>query len=257
MPLSSEKRSFVAYVSIHRWTNNTLQMLLADHLHPLLRQLDGEIADVNRARASSDKKTASAAEKQYATAKKLRDELAAFIDNVAQCAERGAPPTDPSCPPRKADAPFRMDLDDGVMINSAALWPLLAPQWKDPEKWWKQLCLAEGKKDYDWAHLARRYFPERVEEKCRTDPSLAVAHGCFWKYHPAKAYAWELRLQDEIRPDFTIDETGSDDAREAFLATRSAEAAALREKEEQRRKRKAAKEDAEEPEESSNEDDDE
>jgi hypothetical protein len=52
-----------------------------------------------------------------------------------------------------------MELDDGVMINSAALWPLLKPQWKDPEKWWKQLCLAEGKKDYDWAHLARRYFP--------------------------------------------------------------------------------------------------
>jgi hypothetical protein len=36
-----------------------------------------------------------------------------------------------------------MDLDDRVMINGAALWPLLKPQWKDPEKWWKQLCLDE------------------------------------------------------------------------------------------------------------------
>jgi len=24
-----------------------------------------------------------------------------------------------------------MDLDDGVVINSAALWPLRDPQWKD------------------------------------------------------------------------------------------------------------------------------
>jgi hypothetical protein len=228
-PLSSEKRAFVAFVSIHRWQDNTLQVLLADHLHPLLRQLDGEIVDVNRARASSDKKAASAADKQYATTKKLRDELFDFIQNISAIAERGAPPTDPKCPPRNADAPFRMDLDDGVMINSAALWPLLAPQWKDPAKWWKQLCLAEGKKDYDWSHLARRYFPDRVEEKCKTDPSLGVAHGCFWKYHPAKAYAWELRLQDEIRPDFTIDEPDSDSARARFLAEHAPDAAALRE----------------------------
>lgn len=244
-PLSSEKRGFVAYVSIHRWQDNTLQLLLADHLHPLLRQLDGEIVDVNRGRASSDKKAAAAADKHYATIKKLRDELFDFIEKISTIAERGAPPTtDPKCPPRAADAPFRMDLDDGVMVNSAALWPLLKPQWKDPEKWWKQLCLAEGKKDYDWAHLTRRYFPDRVEEKCKIDPSLGVAHGCFWKYHPAKAYAWELRLQDEIRPDFTIDEPDSDAARARFLAEHPAEAAALREKEQQRRARKAAKQDA-------------
>ncbi len=109
-----------------------------------------------------------------------------------------------------------MDLDDGVMINSAALWPLLEPQWKDPKKWWQELCLAKGRKDYDWSHLAARYFPSRVDEKCRQDPSLAVAHGCFWKYHPAKAYQWQLRLQDEIAIDFTLDEEDSDALRAAF-----------------------------------------
>jgi hypothetical protein len=156
------------------------------------------------------------------------------------------------------DATFLMDLDDGVMINAAALWPLLAPQWADPKKWWKQLCEAQGKKDYDWAHLAKRYFPTRVEDKCKVDPSLAVAHGCFWRYHSAKAFAWELRLQDEIRPGFTIDEvfaetsaeasaeksSGSDAARAAFLRDHAEEAEALREKERVRRERKAAKAEA-------------
>jgi hypothetical protein len=33
------------------------------------------------------------------------------------------------------------------------------------------------KGDYDWAHLAMAYWPERVREKCRTDKSLAIAHG--------------------------------------------------------------------------------
>jgi hypothetical protein len=127
------------------------------------------------------------------------------------------------------------------MVNSAALWPLLEPQWKDPKKWWKELATASGRKDYDWAHLAKRYFPKRVEAKCVEDPSLAVAHGCFWRLHPAKAYAWELRLQDEIRPEFTIDEVDSDAARKRFLKEHTAEAGAIREKEQERRERKARK----------------
>jgi len=51
-----------------------------------------------------------------------------------------------------------------------------------------------------------RYWPTRVDDKCQNDPSLCVAHGCFWRYHPARAWAWELRLQDEIGPDFRIEE---------------------------------------------------
>jgi hypothetical protein len=32
------------------------------------------------------------------------------------------------------------------------------------------------KGDYDWAHLAMHYWPDRVREKCKTDKSLAIAH---------------------------------------------------------------------------------
>ena len=236
-PLASSQKSFVAFVSIHRWTDSTLQDLLALHLTPALRQLAGEIADLNKDRASSDKSKSSAAEKQFTRSKRLHDELADFIASVTECAALGAPPTDASCPPRAQDAKFRMDLDDGVMINSAALWPLLEPLWPKPKAWWKELCQAKGRKDYDWSHLARCYFPARVDEKCRQDPSLGVAHGCFWKYHPAKAYAWELRLQHEIKPTFTIDEPDSDACRTRFLAEHADEAAAIREKEQIRRDR--------------------
>jgi hypothetical protein len=97
-----------------------------------------------------------------------------------------------------------------------------------------------GKKDYDWSHLAARYFPTRVRKKCQDDPSLAVAHKCFWELHPAKAYAWELRLQDEIRPDFTIDEPGSDAARVKFLDEHEAEANEILAHEMKRREKKAA-----------------
>ena len=239
-PLSSAKRSFVAYVSIHRWKDDTLAALLADHLLPAQRRLDGELADLRAAKASGDKKQARDAEKRYAEVQKQLEELAAFIAQVQHIAEKGAPPADAKGTPRERDAAFRMDLDDGVMINSAALWPLLEPQWKDPKKWWKELSAAEGKKDYDWSHLAARYWPTRVDAKCKEDPSLAVAHACFWQYHPAKAYAWELRLQHELDdPAFTIDEPASDAARQAFLANHPSEAAELRDKEHKRRARKA------------------
>lgn len=240
-PLSSAKKSFVAWVSIHRWTSNTLTTLLADHLVPERRRLEGELDDLRKARAKGEKGGKGVAEKRFAEVQKLLEELVEFIDNVTQCAERGPPPTSPTETKRETDAHYEMDLDDGVMVNSAALWPLLEPQWKDPKKWWRELAEAKGRKDYDWAHLAKRYFPSRVEEKCKADPSLAVAHGCFWRLHPAKAFAWELRLQDEIRPDFTIDERGSDDHRARFLADHPGEADALREKEEDRRERKARK----------------
>jgi hypothetical protein len=239
-PLSSAKKSFVAWVSIHRWTATTLTSLLADHLIPERRRLEGEIEDLRKARSRDAKGVRATAERRYAEVQKLLEELTEFIDLVIQCAERGPPPTSADEPKREVDARYGMDLDDGVMVNSAALWPLLEPQWKDPKKWWKELATAKARKDYDWSHLAKRYFPERVEAKCKEDPSLAVAHGCFWRLHPSKAYAWELRLQDEIRPDFTIDEAGSDAARAAFLADSPDEARRIREKE-QRRRRKAKK----------------
>ena len=166
------------------------------------------------------------------------------MDAVAQCAEKGAPKADPRDPAREVDARFRMDLDDGVMINSAALWPLLEPQWKEPKKWWRELCRAEGKKDYDWAHPAARYFPQRVDGKCQVDPSLAVAHGCFWKYHPEKACAWELRLQDEIGPDFQLQEADSDTHRAALVAAHPERVQEIRDTEARRRARKSASRDS-------------
>lgn len=246
-PLSSEKKTFVAWVNIHRWNESTLRVLLADHLKPTLVRLEGELSDIRAARDGVDKKAAREAEKRLPKAQKYREELAAFIAMVEQCAEKGPPPVDAKCPAREVDARYVPDLDDGVMINSAALWPLLAPHWKDPKKWWKELATSQGKKDYDWAHLAMRYWPTRVDVKCQQDPSLGVAHGCFWKYHPARAWAWELRLQDEIGPDFRIEEPpyrgdgGDAEHREAFLLQHVDEALEAIEKEVLRRRRKQKK----------------
>lgn len=246
-PLSSSRKTYLALVSIHRMDNQTLRLLIADHLDPVLRRLDGQLSDLKEARGGSDRKSVRDAEDRYAALQKLQVELVDLIATVHECAEKGPPPTDESCPKREVDARYDPDLDDGVMINSAALWPLLEPQWKDPKKWWRELCLADpkGNKDYDWSHLAMRYFPTRVDAKCKEDPSLGVAHGCFWKYHPERAWAWELRLQQEIAADFRIEEkpyrgdAGDSEHRTRFLQECSKRALEIVEKEIVRRRRDA------------------
>ncbi|AUX37614.1 MULTISPECIES: Eco57I restriction-modification methylase domain-containing protein [Sorangium] len=239
LPLSSAKRAYVAYVCVHSLRSNTLSVLLAEYLMPEKRRIEGELTDLREARQAG--RTKGATEKRFTEVQKLLEELDEFIASVTEIAEKGPPPPDDKTTRREVDARYEMDLDDGVLVNSAALWPLLEPQWKEPKKWWKELANAQGKKDYDWSHLAARYFPTRVRKKCQENPSFAVAHKCFWALHSGKAYAWELRLQDEIGPNFTIDEPGSADARASFLKEHEREAREILTKEMKRRERRDAK----------------
>lgn len=238
-PLSSPRRTFFLLVNIHKWTDATLATLLSDYLLPCKAELDGLLADLRTRKLSIDKRERSALDDQFAVANKQMAELDELISSVRVVADSG--PKELEKDEREVDAPFAMNLDDGVMINSAGLWSLLEPFWKEPKKWWRELAHPKGKKDYDWSHLANRYFPKRVAEKCNKDPSLAVAHGCFWRLHPEKAFQWELRFQDEIRSDFTIDEPDSDVCRKAFLSKHAARADELRVAEAQRRRRKSEK----------------
>ena len=70
---------------------------------------------------------------------------------------------------------FKPNQDDGVQITAAPLWPLF--RHKAWQKVLKDTWVKLEKGDYDWAHLAMNYWPDRVREKCKTDKSLAIAHG--------------------------------------------------------------------------------
>jgi hypothetical protein len=71
--------------------------------------------------------------------------------------------------------------DDGVVVNAAPFFRLMPHRESrvKAEVTWKELLDGE----LDWAHLAMRFWPERVVLKCATDRSLAIAHGLedvFW-----------------------------------------------------------------------------
>ena len=90
LPLSSGKRTFVAFLSIHRWTDDTLSVLLADHLVPTRRRLEGELEDLRTARATPGANKGKV-EKRFTEVQKAVEELTDFIANVTDLAEKGPP----------------------------------------------------------------------------------------------------------------------------------------------------------------------
>ena len=86
--------------------------------------------------------------------------------------------------------PFSPVLSDGVVVNSAAIWPLLHPQWKAPRRWWRAGLPLDAPRSFAWSALARRHFPTLVDELCRQDASLSAVHGCLRRYHPDRAARW-------------------------------------------------------------------
>ena len=222
-PLSSNKKTFVAWVNIHRMDAKTLERLEMLYLKPAEDVLKEHVSTLCRQiPVITDLKEKQEYHNAYTKAIEQLVEIQDFCALIHDCSTKGPPPTESDCPPRERDARYIPELDDGVMINAAALWPLLEPQWKmgsqTPKKWWRNLCLAKGKKDCDWSYLAMKYWPTRVDKKCQEDPSLSVSHGCIWKYHPELAWTWELRLQYEIGFDFVIEETDHDNHRLRYFS---------------------------------------
>lgn len=181
--LSTNSGSYAVWIDFRRASRDSFFRVQNDYLVPKFsheqRQLDALRGEAGPNPTNPQRKAIEAQEA-------FVEELQAFLDEV----KRVAPLWDP-------------DLNDGVIINFAPLWRLV-PQNR---AWQKELrstwdALVSG--DYDWSHLAMRFWPERVVPKCTTDRSLAIAHGVediFWfenedkKWKPQKK---PTRSVDEI-----------------------------------------------------------
>jgi hypothetical protein len=70
--VSSKNKSFVAFVSIHRWNADTLR---AEYLYPEKQRLEGEKSDLRQARQAADKRAVRDAEKHFTQVDKWLEEL--------------------------------------------------------------------------------------------------------------------------------------------------------------------------------------
>ena len=153
-PVGSSSGAYTLWLYYPSLTSQTLYTAINDFIEPKLKQVGADVTALRNkgsARARED-------EKQFEALQAFELELIELRDTLLQLA-----PT------------YKPNHDDGVQISAAPLWPLFRhnPWQKVLKGTWAKL----QKGDYDWSHMAMNYWPERVREKCKTDKSLAIAHG--------------------------------------------------------------------------------
>ena len=169
-PLATTSGNYTLWVYYPSLTSQTLYTAINDFVEPKLKQVG---ADVTALRNKGSARTRDD-EKQFEALQAFELELIELRDTLLKLA-----PT------------YKPNHDDGVQISAAPLWPLFRhkPWQKVLKDTWAKL----EKGDYDWAHLAMNYWPERVHEKCEADKSLAIAHGLENLYIEPEAAPKEAR----------------------------------------------------------------
>lgn len=153
-PLSTLSGSYTLWIYYPSVSSQTLYTAINDFVEPKLKQVGDDVAALRNKGSGRTRDD----EKQFEALQGLETELLELRDKLQEIAPG-----------------YKPNRDDGVQITAAPLWPLFRhkPWQKVVKDTWAKL----EKGDFDWAHLAMAYWPDRVREKCRTDKSLAIAHG--------------------------------------------------------------------------------
>jgi hypothetical protein len=153
-PLSTTSGRYTLWVYYPSLNSQTLYTAINDFVEPKLKQVADDVMILRNKGSARTRDN----EEQFEALQAFELELIELRDTLLKLAPYYTP-----------------NHDDGVQISAAPLWPLFRhkPWQKILKETWAKL----EKGDYDWAHLAVNYWPERVREKCKTDKSLAIAHG--------------------------------------------------------------------------------
>ncbi len=165
-PLATASGGYTLWIYYPDLNSQTLYTAVNEFVEPELEQVAKDLAalrDKGKARSRDD-------DKVMETLQTLERELGELRDTLLQIAPI-----------------YRPSHDDGVQITAAPLWPVFRhkPWQKLLKDTWSKL----EKGDHDWSCLAMAYWPGRVREKCKTDKSLAIAHGLEELYEPPPSNA--------------------------------------------------------------------
>ncbi len=154
--LQSAKKSYGIYIFHERLKADSIYSIQEKYINSKIVLERSHLAE-RRSRLATlpEGKEKRNLEKEIDKLESLIDELIDFQTKIKAIADRGYDP----------------DINDGVILNMTPLHEIIP--WTEPKKYWKEL--QEGK--YDWAHIAMKYWADRVKDKCKKDKSLAFAHG--------------------------------------------------------------------------------
>ncbi len=157
-PLSTESGSYTLWLYYPRLHPDLLYQAVNQFVNPKLSEVARQRQDQEERLSAASGHEATRLRAAAEASRKLHAELQDLRDELL----------------RVAGLPYRPNLDDGVLISASPLWRLFRlPRWrKDLEACWK--ALQDGQ--YDWSHLALSLRPDQVQDACRRDRSLALAH---------------------------------------------------------------------------------
>ena len=157
--LATRNKNYSLWLYYHKLTSDTLFLALSNYINPKVEY------EETKFREMEDKLESEKESLPRSQITKLEKEIENKADFLLEIKEFRATLE------KIAQSGYDPDFDDGVILNMAPLHELIP--WNEPAKYWKEL--EAGK--YDWAHIAMKYWQERVREKCKKDKSLAIAHG--------------------------------------------------------------------------------
>jgi hypothetical protein len=158
-PLSTPSGSYTLWIYYHRLSDEILFTAVNRYVDPKIAQVERSVNAMQTELGQLSGKSATEMRDQL-------DELREFLSELRQFREELL---------RIANLPYKPDLNDGVILNAAPFYRLFRlNKWaKDTESAWKKLAAGE----YDWAHIAYVLWPDRVRTACKSDKSIAIAHG--------------------------------------------------------------------------------
>jgi len=159
LPLSTPSGSYTLWIYYHRLSDEILFTAVNRYLDPKIEQVERRVNSLQMELGQLNGKSATETRDSL-------DELREFLTELRQFREELL---------RIANLPYKPDLNDGVILNAAPFHRLFRlNKWaKDTESAWKKLEAGE----YDWAHIAYVLYPDRVRNTCKSDKSIAIAHG--------------------------------------------------------------------------------
>jgi len=155
-PLQTPSRQYTLWVYYPRLDAQTLYTCINDYINP---KLENDIRpSIERVRENAQSGGSTEAREELDRLETLEQELEEMREELL----------------RVAELPYEPDQDDGVELTAALLHNLFQhTSWSDRlEDYWEELQNGE----YDWAHIAYSVWPDRVEDACREDKSIAIAH---------------------------------------------------------------------------------
>ncbi|CAG0947532.1 hypothetical protein ANRL1_04235 [Anaerolineae bacterium] len=181
LPLSTTSGRYTVWVYYHRFTKDTLYTIVNQYVEPKIESVDKRVDQLAEKIKQASGKSTTDLREQLNDAKEFLSELREFRTELL----------------RVSQLPYKPDLNDGVIITVAPLCKLFRlRKWAtDTAAVWKKLEAGE----YDWSHMAYNIWTSRVEKKCETDRSIAIAHGLehLCKVAPKKASKAKRKKEEE------------------------------------------------------------